>query len=83
MLQGTARNYIEGQHRGLNRYFEDDLEYKELYRGVNNQTLQIILSTAQKHLVELFEKMNSRLPTQDDSAHYWAEESRQSERAHV
>lgn len=34
MLQGTARNYIEGQHRGLNRYFEDDLEYKELYRGV-------------------------------------------------
>lgn len=77
MLQGTARNYIEGQHRGLNRYFEDDLEYKELYRGVNNQTLQIILSTAQKHLVELFEKMNSRLPTQDDSAHYWAEESRQ------
>ncbi len=77
MLQGTVRNYIEGQHRGLNRYFEDDLEYKELYRGVNNQTLQIILSTAQKHLVELFEKMNSRLPTQDDSAHYWAEESRQ------
>lgn len=77
MLQGTVRNYIEGQHRGLNRYFEDDLEYKELYRDVNNQTLQIILSTAQKHLVELFEKMNSRLPTQDDSAHYWAEESRQ------
>lgn len=34
MLQGTARNYIEGQHRGLNRYFEDDLEYKGLYRGV-------------------------------------------------
>lgn len=77
MLQSTVRNYIEGQHRGLNRYFEDDLEYKELYRSVNNQTLQIILSTAQKHLVELFEKMNSRLPTQDDSAHYWAEESRQ------
>ena len=77
MPQSTARNFIEGRHRELNQYFVDDLEYKELYRGVENQTLQLILSTAQKHLVDLFEKMNSRLPTQDDSAHYWAEESRQ------
>ena len=63
MPQSTARNFIEGKHRELNRYFVDDLEYKELYRGVENQTLQLILSTTQKHLVDLFEKMNSRLPT--------------------
>jgi serine/threonine-protein kinase len=77
MPQSTLNNFIEGKHRELNKHFEDDLEYKNLYRGIENQTLQVILSTAQKHLVDLFEKMNLRLPTDDNGAHYWAEESRQ------
>ena len=70
-------NFIEGQYR---RYFPDGIEpnqdYIELYRDFADEKLRLLFSSMHADSVFLFERMNSRLPTGEETAYYWAEESR-------
>lgn len=67
-------NYLEGVYRQI-AYCESD-EYGWLYKGFNNDKIQIIFSTLHNLINKCYEKMNTRLPTVDNVSHYWAEESR-------
>lgn len=69
---------IENTIEGIYRKFDDGInnEYEYLYTTVPNEKLKAIFSTIHSNLVYLFDRMNLRLPTQDDSAYYWAEDSR-------
>ena len=67
-------NYLEGVYRQI-AYYESD-EYGWLYKGFNNDKIQIIFSTLHNLINKCYEKMNTRLPTVDNVSHYWAEESR-------
>ena len=65
-------NYLEGVYRQI-AYYESD-EYGWLYKGFNNDKIQIIFSTLHNLINKCYEKMNTRLPTVDNVSHYWAEE---------
>lgn len=67
-------NFIETQYREL----EDKLnyEYIDLYESFSNIKLREVLSTLHSILIEKYKLMNSRLPTNENTNHYWAEDSR-------
>lgn len=67
-------NYLEGVYRKI-AYCESD-EYGWLYKGFNNDKIQIIFSTLHNLINKCYEKMNNRLPTEDNVSYYWAAESR-------
>ena len=70
-------NFVEGQYR---RYFSDyaepNLEYIALYDGVTDERLKTLFATMHADSIYLFDRLNSRLPTGDDTQYYWANESR-------
>ncbi len=69
-------NSIESHYRKL----IDSLshEYEDLYESFSNKKLKILFSTLHTRLIDLFDKMNERLPTSDGStAHFWADPSRE------
>lgn len=67
-------NYLEGVYRQI-AYCESD-EYGWLYKGFYNNKMRIIFSALHNLITELYEKMNTRLPTVDNVFYYWAAESR-------
>lgn len=67
-------NFLEAQYRKLSDRI--NTEYEVLYSAIHNEKLEAIFSTLHANLVYLFDKMNLRLPTQDEGNHYWADESR-------
>lgn len=69
------KNHIEGVYRKLQTY--QNIEYEDLYESFSNQRLVEVFSTIHYLLVSNFEKMNSRLPTTNWPAHFWAENSRE------
>ncbi len=69
-------NYIETQYRELLSYSELNMEFSELYAGIENEQLYEILSTLHYDFTTLFREMNQRLPTHDNEAHFWADPSR-------
>lgn len=71
----TIENYIEGQYRKLAQNL--DIEFKDLYKPFSNQKLVEIFSTVHHMFVEHYGAMNSRLPTGENPAHFWAHNSRQ------
>lgn len=52
-------------------------EYVRLYKNIPNQEIQLVFSTLHASLNSSFEALNSRLPTQEHTAHFWAESSRE------
>ena len=70
-------NFIEGQYR---RYIpegtEPSREYIVLYKDVTSEKLRELFSAMHADSVYLFNRMNERLPTADETAYYWADESR-------
>lgn len=70
----VIENAIEAQYRKLSDAI--NMEYECLYDIVPNDKLKAIFSTLHSTLIYLFDKMNLRLPTQDDGNYYWADESR-------
>lgn len=71
----TVENFIETKYRDLG--FRISIEYIDLYGGFSNRKLQEIFSTIHSMLIENFRAMNSRLPTNEHTAHYWADKSRE------
>lgn len=71
----NIKNYIETQYRELNEYLT--IEYNDLYNWESNKKLQEIFSTIHYLITKNYKKMNSRLPTKEFAAHFWAEDSRE------
>jgi tRNA A-37 threonylcarbamoyl transferase component Bud32 len=69
-------NYIHAQHLELKANERLNPEYLELYEAVKNQKLKEIFSSLHKEFEVLFKSMNSRLPTGENTTHFWANESR-------
>lgn len=69
-----VENSIEVQYR----VFTSNLnyEFEDLYAFLNHKKLKEIFSTIHYRLIKSFELMNSRLPTHDFTAHFWADPSR-------
>lgn len=68
-------NYIENVYRELMVY--KNIEYENLYTNFSNHKLVEIFSTIHHLIVRNLKKMNSRLPTKDGIAHFWADNSRE------
>ena len=72
----NIENTIESQYRQLIDYLNN--EYEHLYNAISHKELKILFSTLHNRLVSLFDTMNQRLPTtHEDSAHFWADPSRE------
>jgi serine/threonine-protein kinase len=68
-------NAIETHYRKLADSLS--IEYEELYESISNEKLKILFSTLHAKVISLFDSMNHRLPTTDQSAHFWADPSRE------
>lgn len=69
-----VNNYIENVYRELLPY--QNIEYEDLYETFKNSKLQEIFSTIHYLLMDNYKAMNSRLPTRENTAHFWADNSR-------
>lgn len=67
-------NYLEGIYHKIANCEND--KYDWLYKGFYNNKMRIILSTLHNLITEIYEKMNTRLPTVDNVSYCWAAESR-------
>lgn len=67
-------NLIEIYYRELEGYLNS--EYVKLYSCFESEKLKIMLSTMHFMFVDSFTTMNSRLPTVETEAHFWADPSR-------
>lgn len=70
-------NYIELQYRELNEKQLVDPEFLGLYESVELESLRSIFASIHKGFQRLFKTMNSRLPTSEYGAHFWADSSRE------
>jgi serine/threonine-protein kinase len=67
-------NLIEIYYRELEGYLNS--EYAKHYSCFESEKLKIMLSTLHFMFVDSFTTMNSRLPTVETEAHFWADSSR-------
>lgn len=67
-------SYIENKLQEIKSYIND--KYAYLYEDVYDNKMQIIFSTLHNLLIVNFHEMNSKLPTKNDTAYFWAESSR-------
>lgn len=56
---------------------EKDYEFENLYRNVEDEDLELLFTILHSNLIKLFRTLNERLPTRNDTAHFWAEPSRE------
>lgn len=68
-------NYIEVKYKELESYL--NYEYVDLYKKFNNERLEEIFSTLHHIITRNYDAMNSRLPTNENPNHFWAENSRE------
>ena len=71
----NIENYIEGKYRELKSMI--NIEYEDLYREIAHPKLREIFTTLHYLIISGYMSMNQRLPTGDDTAHFWAEQSRE------
>ena len=67
-------NYIEGVYRDMQSSIKED--YANLYSFFDDERLQHIFSTIHANMMNALKSMNTRLPTRENEAHFWAEPSR-------
>lgn len=67
-------NSIEKYYRELGLSISE--EFVDLYKDLKNPKLIIIFSTLHSSFISLFKSMNTRLPSGEHGAHFWAEQSR-------
>lgn len=73
----NIENYIETQYRKLQEISQLNIEFSDLYSSINHEKLREIFTTLHYDFTSLFKSMNRRLPTLEDGAHFWADQSRQ------
>lgn len=71
----NIENFIEAKHRELGERI--NTEHIDLYQSFSSIRLQEVLSTIHKMFIDNYEAMNTRLPTLDSTAYYWADNSRE------
>lgn len=71
----NVENAIETHYRKLADGLSN--EYEDLYETFENEKLRILFSTLHTMLIGAFDSMNHRLPTAEESAHFWADPSRE------
>lgn len=74
VIVSIVDSYIENKLREIKSYIND--KYAYLYEDVYDNKMQIMFSTLHNLLIVNFKEMNSKLPTKNDTAHFWAESSR-------
>lgn len=74
-VMATVENFIETKYRDLGARIS--IEYIDLYGAFSDRKLQEIFSTVHSMFIENYRAMNSRLPTNENTAHYWADNSRE------
>lgn len=77
--QIDIENFIEGQYRKYFQYSpfsERDQQYARLYQNIPHDKMREMFIAMHAEMTNLFNSMNSRLPTGESEAHYWAEPSR-------
>lgn len=57
-------------------YLEINLKYSDIYSNIEHEDLRELLIKLHSNISESFKTMNSRLPTRNGTAHFWAEPSR-------
>lgn len=67
-------NYIEGIYRDMQSSLKED--YVDLYSFFDDERLQYIFSTIHTDMMAELKSMNTRLPTREYEAHFWADSSR-------
>lgn len=73
----NIENYIESQYRALLSTSTFNAEFSDLYTGIGDAKMREILTTLHYNFTTLFRTMNERLPTGENTAHFWAEPSRE------
>ena len=71
---GQIENLIESSYRDLHEQINNDYCY--LYSCFDCEKLEILLSTLHSMFINSFKEMNSRLPTAETEAYFWADSSR-------
>ena len=79
MIILNIENYIEMQYCELQS--DINIEYQDLYHNIEHDKLREILSTLHSIFISTYKTMNDRLPTNEDTAHFWADPSRELLRA--
>ncbi len=72
----NLESYINLKYNKISCGNTPDEGYSEQYKLIKNETLKNTLSLLHYNFINLFEKMNERLPTKDEEAHFWADSSR-------
>ena len=70
-------NILEANIRELSSHGIDSLEYEDLYNDIGNEKLKTIFSLLHGEYINLFKILNQRLPTGENTAHFWADPSRE------
>lgn len=71
----NIENFIEAKYRELGERI--NTEHIDLYKNFSNDRLKEVFSTIHNMFVVNYEAMNTRLPTTDSTAYYWADNSRE------
>lgn len=72
----NINNIIESNMRDLSAQGITSIEYDNLYKEISNERIRTIFTWLHGGFINLFRRMNERLPTRDNTAHFWAEPSR-------
>lgn len=74
-MNSIVNNHLINAYKDLESSLSQ--AYTGLYFYFENVKLKLVLSTLHNNIIECFKKMNSRLPsTENSNNHYWADESR-------
>ncbi|GAP14481.1 protein kinase domain [Longilinea arvoryzae] len=68
-------NFIEWKYQELQPYI--NLENIDLYGGIKHSKLKEIFATLHYMFLSMYKLMNDRLPTDVNTAHFWADSSRE------
>ena len=76
-FRSNINNILEAKCRELTSYGITSFEYEDLYSDIDNERLKNIFTWLHGGFMNLFRRMNERLPAPAGGAHFWAEESRE------
>lgn len=71
----SIENFIEGQYRAIDKTYGS--EFLPVYNNISHEKLRLTFGQLHSEFIRIFKLMNERLPTNDQGAHFWAQESRE------